>query len=122
FGDLGVGITGMIVVAWEGLLHRRVLIDRLEAVEIVVAATHIEHTAVVRKLLIRDRAEEVIQSMQTGGHLGVVANIAKILWAVVVNNVAGVCGWASAIRRLVVVAFLVPAPIHWRELVACNLL
>src|SRR5208337_3720026 len=79
FGDLGVGITGMIVVAWEGLLHRRVLIDRLEAVEIVVAATHIEHTAVVRKLLIRDRAEEVIQSMQIGGHLGVVANIAKIL-------------------------------------------
>ncbi len=122
FGDLSVGISWMIVVAREGRLHRGVGIERLEAVEIVVATTHIEHTAVVRKLLIRDRAEEVIQSMQIGGHLGVVADIAKILRAIVVNDVAGVCGWASPIGRLVVVAFLVPAPIHWRELVACNLL
>ena len=59
--------------------------------------------------------------MQVGGHLGVVANIAKILRAIVVNDVAGVCSSASAIGRLVIIAFLVPAPFHRRQLIACNL-
>ena len=84
----------------------------LRIVEVVIAAAEIEDAARRRQRAFRDVGEEVAFAAQVGLLDRIVREIAEVLRAVVVADVADVRGDAGRVRRLEVVAVLVPAPVR----------
>ena len=108
--DLGVRIAGMVVVAREGGADRGARTGGQQSVVVVVAAADVEYARLdgVR----RHGGEEVAQAVQVRQLHRVVADVAEILRGVVMGDVAGVGRRTGTVGRLVIVAFLVPAPVH----------
>ena len=90
----------MIVVAREMQLHCRVWIQRQQRVVVAVSTPHIEHAAVLRQGAGVDLIEEVVQSMKVQHFLGVVRNVAKILWPVMMSHIIMMRHSAGLISRL----------------------
>ena len=89
--------------------------DSLRIVEVVVAAADIEDAARARQHVLRHVGEEIAFAAQIGLLGRIVGDIAEILRAIVVADVVLMGGFASCVGRLVVVAVLVPAPLHGRD-------
>jgi hypothetical protein len=116
FADLAVAIAWMVIIAPHcpdllGLVWGRAGTDiRLLLGGIGVAATEVENPAVRRKRASRHVGEEIIEAAEIALELGVIRDVAKKLRSLVMTDVTVVRGGGSVVRRLAVVAFLVPAP------------
>src|ERR1700729_910669 len=82
--------------------------------EVVVAAADIENAVRARQNILRHVREEVAFTAEIGLLGRIVGDIAEILRTVMVADVILMRGFASGVGWLVVVAVLVPPPLHWR--------
>src|SRR5208282_2507166 len=84
-----------------------------QAIEVAIPAADIEHATLRRQRVVADGGVEIAEALEVRvGFARVVGLIAEVLRAVVMGDVVEIGDYTSGIGRLVIVSFLVPAPVH----------
>src|SRR5579875_1273324 len=116
FADLGIGLARMVATTEKIALDFGVGVGRLEMEGIEAAALDEKKSAIERKGMRGESGEKIVHAVEFAAELGIVGDVAEVLRAVVVGDVAGV--EAESVERagivgrfcgdVAVVAFLKP--------------